>query len=272
MAPLLAEPKAMRSNKVQRTDLPRPPIDAAVAVETPEHIAFRYQVAGPSRRMIAYLIDSLIRAGVVVVALLVIATMALMPTLREGSGGLVFVLLFAVEWGYYVLFESIMRGSTPGKAALRLRVVKAGGYPISFLDSVVRNLLRGADFLPFGYILGVIVMGFDLRFRRLGDMAAGTLVVVEERHSVSRPLALPPAQPEELAALPLRIHLPPEELDTLELFLRRLPALTPAREAELGMILAPMYARRYSIAKYADATRFLFLIYHLATAKRRVVR
>lgn len=246
-------------------------IDATVEVETPEHIAFRYQVAGPSRRFVAYVIDSVIRVGVLFVALLVIGTVATLPSAGEASMGMVLVLVFVVEWGYYVFFELIMRGSTPGKAAMRLRVVKAGGYPISFIDSVLRNLLRAADFLPVGYVLGVITMAIDVRLRRLGDMAAGTLVVVEERHTVSRPLAILPPRQEELRELPPRLHLPPEEIDALELFLRRLGALTPAREAELGQLLAPVYARRFSITRYADATRFLFLVYHQATAKRRVV-
>ncbi len=84
------------------------------------------------------------------------------------------IVRFILEWGYYVFFETTASGRSPGKRALSLRVVKEGGYPIGFIDSVLRNLLRGADFLPVGYVVGLFAMAGDARFRRLGDRVAGT--------------------------------------------------------------------------------------------------
>ena len=76
------------------------------------------------------------------------------------------IVAFVLEWGYYVFFETTGDGRSLGKRALSLRVVKEGGYPIGFIDSVLRNLLRGADFLPFGYVVGLFAMAGDSRFRR----------------------------------------------------------------------------------------------------------
>ena len=84
-------------------------------------------------------------------------------------------------WGYFVFFEVIWHGQTPGKRWVGLRVIKEGGYPLGFVDSVIRNVVRLADFLPAYYMLGAIVMFIDPRSRRLGDLAAGTLVVRERR-------------------------------------------------------------------------------------------
>ena len=157
-------------------------LDNTVEVETPEHVRFRFRAAGPTRRAWAYLIDLLVRAGILL-AVEVVLVLATGHHLRAGrqvvsSGTL--IMLFLLEWVYFVFFEAVWNGTTPGKRALRLRVVKAGGYPLSFMDAVLRNLLRTADFLPVGYLLGLVAMTWDGRFARLGDRAAGTMVVIED--------------------------------------------------------------------------------------------
>ena len=124
-----------------------PPLDTVAEIETPEHIRFRYQLAGPARRMMAYLIDLLVRVVFVIFVFLLLSLSSLLVT--DGfSAGAVLVVLFAVEWGYYVLWESLWSGRTPGKRSMNLRVLKEGGYPTGFLDIALRNLLRAADFLP----------------------------------------------------------------------------------------------------------------------------
>lgn len=94
---------------------------------------------------------------------------------------IIVALTFGVVWGYYVFFELVWHGQSPGKRWIGLRVIKEGGYPIGFADSAIRNLLRIIDFLPFDCTVGVVVMLLDRRSRRLGDLAAGTLVVKERR-------------------------------------------------------------------------------------------
>jgi uncharacterized RDD family membrane protein YckC len=244
----------------------RDPLDTTVEIETPEHVRFRYHVAGPAKRALAYLIDLVIRATVVLVIAIVamIAGVAAGDAMAHASGGLVILVMFVVEWGYYVLFETFWSGRTPGKRALSLRVVTEGGHPLRFVDSLLRNLLRAADLLPFAYAIGLVVMGRDPRFRRLGDLAAGTIVIAEERSMVAGPLRLnPPPTPAELAPLPQRLPLSGDELDAIELFLRRVGKLSPLRETELAEMVAPIFARRIG-ARYRDPTRFLGLLHYRA--------
>jgi hypothetical protein len=107
-------------------------------------------------------------------------------------------------------------------------------------------------------------MGRDPRFRRLGDLAAGTIVIAEERYAVAGPLRLtPPPTAAELKSIPQRVPLSGEELDAIELFLRRVGKLSPARENELAEMVAPVFAKRLGV-RYKDATRFLGLLHHRA--------
>jgi uncharacterized RDD family membrane protein YckC len=247
----------------------REPLDTTAVVETPEHVRFRYQLAGPARRIIAYIIDLFVR-GAIVLAILMLGALggALGFEGLAGAGvGVVLVLMFAVEWGYYVLLETLTAGRSIGKRAMRLRVVKQGGLPLGFGDSVLRNLLRAADFLPNLYALGLLVMGNDRWFRRLGDMVAGTLVISEERIRMQQALRINPVPTAaELARLPERPPLSPGDVEAIELFLRRTGELSPARENELAEMVAPIYARRMGV-RYRDAARFLALLYHRATER-----
>jgi uncharacterized RDD family membrane protein YckC len=239
-------------------------LDTTAEVESPEHVRFSHQVAGPAKRALAYAIDLLLRGGVIFVMflLLSVAGVAGGGLVAGASQGVMLVVLFAMEWGYYVLFETIFSGRTPGKMALRLRVVTDSGHPLSIVDSFLRNLLRAADFLPAAYALGVLVMGRDPRFRRLGDMVAGTMVIVEERHIVSSVVRVePPPSDAELAWLPSRVPLSRDELDAIELFLRRTGTLSPARELELAEMVAPTFARRMGL-RFTNPIRFLQLLYH----------
>lgn len=237
------------------------PLDTVLEVETPEQVRFRYQLAGPARRGSAYLLDLMIRGAIVLVAVLILS-MAGMSLFGGASVGALLLLLFAVEWGYYVLFESLWSGRTPGKKALRLRVVREGGYPTTFLDTVLRNLLRAADFLPSFYALGAALVGLDPRFRRLGDMVAGTVVIVEDSARLTAALQISPLPTaEEFAALPERPPLEAADLAALELFLRRADSLHPDRARELAELVAPVYARRLGGRRVPDPVRFLALLY-----------
>src|SRR5688572_4645106 len=218
---------------------PRLPLDCTAEVETPEHVRFRYRLAGPARRALAYGIDLAIRAAAVVVLAIVLQIASGGGAeLGNASQGMLLLFAFLLEWGYYVVFETAMAGRSPGKRLLSLRVIKEGGFPIGLVDSLLRNLLRAADFLPAGYALGLLAMASDGRFRRLGDRVAGTMVVVEERGTVVAPLSLsPPPAPGELEALPHRIPLTASERESLELFLRRRD-LAPALRQELAEMIA----------------------------------
>ena len=247
-------------------------LDNTVEVETPEHVRFRFHAAGPTRRAWAYLVDWVVRIIVFLLVELVmgLATGGHLWSSKAITGSGTLLLLFLIEWGYFVAFEASWNGTTPGKRLLKLRVVKVGGYPLSFADAVLRNLLRTADFLPVGYLLGLLVMSWDNRFARLGDRAAGTMVVIEDPVRVAPSIILdPPATPAELEIFPHHVVLSLPEREAIELLLRRRD-LSPARQSELANAVAPLFARRLAI-EIADPVRFLALLYCVAVGGRTVV-
>jgi uncharacterized RDD family membrane protein YckC len=196
-------------------------IDTLRRFETPEGVEITLRLAGPVPRAAAFVIDLAVRAGLYLV-LLPLAGLA-------GLGmGLLLLALFLLEWLYPVFFE-LRRGATPGKRAMGLVVVHADGTPVGPSASLLRNLLRALDFLPVLYGLGLAAMLVDRDFRRLGDFAAGTLVIHRE-----------PAVP--AAALPARVPLaPPQPLDlamqqAILAFAERSASLSPSRRVELAAL------------------------------------
>jgi uncharacterized RDD family membrane protein YckC len=169
------------------------PLDAdEYTIATPENVTFDYQVAGIGSRFIGALIDTL--AIVILLFLLnVLLIVALNAVGDNGAAatdlgddpgwvaGLVIAIYalinFSLFWGYYFVFELGWQGQTPGKRLAGTRVVKLDGGGPGFLDVAIRNLVRLVDFLPFAYALGFVVMFFNRNARRLGDFAAGTLVI-----------------------------------------------------------------------------------------------
>lgn len=208
-----------------------------VTVVTPENIPLSLELAGLGSRFGALLLDlvaqivTLIAVGTVVLIVAAItsnfwssaAGRALSNWLIAGGILLAFLILF----GYFVLFETIWNGQTPGKKVFNLRVVRDGGYPINFLSAATRNLIRIADFLPAAYGAGALSVFFNDQYKRLGDMAAGT-VVVKERPAFSfaptparAPNASAPARPNAAALLPPGVRHPSDELSPAELDLLR---------------------------------------------------
>ena len=238
-------------------------LDNTVEVETPEHVRFRFRAAGPTRRAWAYLIDLLVRVGLLLIIelVLVFATGNHLRSSKAVMSGGTLLALFVIEWLYFVGFEAAWNGTTPGKRALRLRVVKAGGYPLSFMDAVLRNLLRTADFLPVGYLLGLVSMTWDGRFVRLGDRVAGTMVVIEDPVRVAPPITLDPSpSAAEIEAFAHHVALPLPEREAVELLLRR-RELAAARRLELAEMVAPALASRLGV-RMGDPVRFLALLHH----------
>ncbi len=145
-------------------------VDNRLNIETPEGVEFQLTLAGPLPRIIAAIIDLTIRA---------IAYMAMVTVLGlmgDSGIGLLLIAMFAIEWGYPIAFEMYANGATPGKKIMKLHVLHTDGTPIGWHASIIRNLLRIADFLPFGYAFGIVSMSATSNFQRLGDLAAGTAV------------------------------------------------------------------------------------------------
>ncbi|MCC5866008.1 MAG: RDD family protein [Wenzhouxiangella sp.] len=203
-------------------------VDTRLAVETPDGIELDLIPAGPVLRAAAWLIDSVIRAGMLIGLGFVLSAL--------GAAGIALLILawFLINWWYPVLFEVLAGGATPGKKAFGLRVVNEDGTPVGWGASIVRNLLRQVDFLPFGYGAGLLAMHCNSRFQRLGDLAAATLVVYRD-WSVTSARALPPG-PAEPPPLPLA----PAEQQILLTFAERGSALNPERIGELAGIMTPV--------------------------------
>lgn len=202
-------------------------LDSVVAAETPEGIMLELRPAGLSARFCAFLIDWLIRIAVLYAAAFVAGFL--------GGIGFAFwlILLFVLEWFYPVAFELGRGGATPGKRAMGLKVVMDNGLPVTPGASMTRNLLRFADFLPFGYGFAVISMLVRGDGKRLGDIAAATLVVHQRRAAAKATLdmvtPLAPAHP-----------LPARDQGAVIALAARAPTLTMERLNELAAIAAPV--------------------------------
>jgi len=204
-------------------------IDTLKYLETPEGVGIGLRVAGPVPRALAWALDTLIR-----VAFYVVLALVLLQLGPLGNGAF-FIVLFAGEWFYPVVGEVLFNGATPGKRALGLRVVSDDGAPVDLTASLIRNLLRFVDFLPFAYGFGLIAMMLNGDFKRLGDLAAGTLVIHREatvpRSAVQRFEPLAPA-----------FNLLPEERQAILDFAERRSLLSAERAAELAGLTGALAA------------------------------
>ena len=229
-----------------------------ISIATPEGVDLDLTLAGLGSRFVAAVIDGLIQLTVLSALwfLGVLLGLGMASGLDEDVAGgvtavlaaVILVLFFLVLFGYHVAFETWASGRSPGKRWTGLRVVRSGGAPVSFLNSAVRNLLRLVDFLPSLYGLGTIAILASGRNQRLGDMAAGTLVVQEHRAPRDAPPggnALPAPGPPtawrgvapgyagwDVSAVSA------DELATVRRFLERRPYLTSDARGRLAWDLA----------------------------------
>ncbi|MCC6606923.1 MAG: RDD family protein [Anaerolineae bacterium] len=159
--------------------------DEFLNIDTPENVVFGYEVVGIGSRFLAALVDTTI-IGLLLMATNAILILVVVGGFDELSSASSFLLAmlslisFAFFWGYYIFFEMTWNGSSPGKRQVGIRVIRADGTPITLAESVIRNLVRLIDFLPGAYGLGLVTMFIDSKARRLGDLAANTLVVREQ--------------------------------------------------------------------------------------------
>ena len=174
-----------------------------IEVVTPEQVAIRYELAGFGSRCLAMMIDYVLQLVIFLILLLGFYTYMLLSGGLAANGdfweqmsqsivvGIGILVLFLVSWGYYIAFETLWNGATPGKRVMGLRVVKDGGHPVDFRAVLIRNLLRAVDALPGVPLAPIYGFGFvavlaNNQYKRLGDMAAGTLVVRHGREDEQR--------------------------------------------------------------------------------------
>lgn len=213
-------------------------------IDTPENVTFDYDVAGIGSRFLAALVDTfLIGLGQVIVfgTLFLLLRNSLDSALASMAFSWIIASLglvsFVFLWGYYIGFELFWNGQSPGKRWFGLRVIRVDGTPISLTESVIRNLVRLIDLLPMAYGVGVVTMFINSNSRRVGDLAAGTVVVYDRKEAGLSDLA--PATPAAWEGNVLPVVLPEsfpleklsrQELDVIEEFLLRRDNLSNRQE------------------------------------------
>jgi uncharacterized RDD family membrane protein YckC len=176
-------------------------------VDTPENVVFQYKLAGIGSRFIAAFLDNLLIAVMQILLLYLAFTLDIRST--PVLVAFISLIAFGIVSGYYIFFEGTQNGKSPGKARMRLRVVKQDGTPIGMEEAILRNFLRLIDFLPAYYMLGVLVMFFDPYSRRLGDFVAGTVVIIDQSRKESIEQSI-----ENMHTNIRREHPPNHELDS----------------------------------------------------------
>jgi uncharacterized RDD family membrane protein YckC len=206
-------------------------LDTTARIGTPEGIELTLRVAGPVPRALAWVLDLLIRGVILVIIGLGAGAFG------QFGAAVMMLSMFLLEWLYPAWFEVNWSGSTPGKRAMGLMVLHDDGTPVRWSAALTRNLLRALDFLPFLYFLGYCAMVSNRDFKRLGDLAANTLVVY--RDELPRTLKIPEAPP---FAPP--VPLSAAEQRTVLDFAERSVRLTPERSAELAQLVPSLTSDR----------------------------
>jgi uncharacterized RDD family membrane protein YckC len=205
-------------------------LDTRHSLETPEGASLPLTPAGFGVRCMAQCIDFLIR----VIAYMVIS---IPVAFIDSSGGLLLILVFLLEWFYPVFFEVTRHGRTPGKKSMGIHVINDDATPVTFAPSLLRNLLRVVDWLPFFYLTGIISSVLNRQFKRLGDLAAGTMVVYDI------PVVRDPSF-DVKGQLAVPSDFSTEEQRSILAFAERSKYLSNERQSELAVVLQPVIAAK----------------------------
>jgi uncharacterized RDD family membrane protein YckC len=261
-------------------------IDLTATIQTPENIEFEYRLSGPFTRFPALFVDFIIRGLIILAAYLLLAiAMAAMQfsfgNVFFGDFGTLVVMVFdfLLWWFYGVLFEIYWNGQTPGKRLFKIRVISADGRPINTFQAVVRNLVRPADFGPFlsleviskefppVYLLPTFLVAFlcmvaTRRFQRLGDLAAGTMVVMNEKSWVPRNVKL---EDPRIAALsqyiPANFKMSTTLAKAIALYVERRDDIPMGRRLELANIIASPLMKRFEFRSDTSGDLLLCALY-----------
>ncbi|MGB0595523.1 MAG: RDD family protein [Rubripirellula sp.] len=258
-------------------------LDTTIAVVTPENISFEYQLAGPFRRLPAFLIDFVVRWVVILaIVLLIWITGGLINLSQLGPFMLAttFLVYFIISWFYGTLMETYFNGRTVGKWACGLRAIDIDGRPISGKRALIRNLLRVADLMPLAAIssvapdvppafmiptgmVGLTTMICTRRMQRLGDLAAGTMVIVDER-SWRLPVVKvdDPRVPALASFFPGDHRVSRSMARTLAIYAERRHYLTPARRREVARHLTEPLVEKFEFRRDIDPDLLMYALYY----------
>jgi uncharacterized RDD family membrane protein YckC len=223
-------------------------ISTDLVIETPENVVLTYRLAGPAARLLAYMLDFLLRAALLY-AIYNVVGMGMAAGFGGISLGVFLLIVFFVDWAYYGVSEGFFRGKTIGKYIFGLRVIQEQGYPITLWGALLRNIIRAGDSMPLYVIFpcygaGFLTMLAAGKFRRLGDLVARTVVIEERRVSVPRePIIL--EKIEALSRTELGGFVPAgQTLALIEQFLGRRHVLTYRRGHAMAYLLARALAKK----------------------------
>jgi uncharacterized RDD family membrane protein YckC len=231
---------------------------AEYSVLTPERVSLQYDIAGIGSRGAAAIVDTVIQ--IVSVIVLAIGSFAagvvgaLFGVRGTALGVFMFALfvlaLFVVMAGYFMLFEILWNGQTPGKRLVGVRVMRENGYPIRPVDAVIRNVVRIVDWLPGMYGIGLLTMLLNKRSKRLGDFASGTIVIREGARGAAAAM-IPTAGTARGYALSN------SDATLVRDFLTRRVTMNTVARADLAQRLASTLATRYGLSVEGEAEKFL---------------
>jgi uncharacterized RDD family membrane protein YckC len=255
----------------------QPQPDSDLVVPTPERVSFDYQVAGLGTRAVAQVLDLLIVSGILVAVYFVAVAVSLAQVV---TGQLIAIFgSFVVIFGYFWVSEALWSGQTVGKKAFRLRAVGDRGEPLTFAQAGIRNIVRIVDFLPYGYGVGLIVLFVNGKGKRLGDLAAGTIVVKDSDHiwlwqlpGARAPVAPPGSPPQTAlaAASPAELtlrRLDPELRRFVTSYARRRPELSLEVRIQLASQVQP--SLRKALPEVFAQSGPLAALDHLADLERQ---
>ena len=254
--------------------------DDYLSIDTPENVAFGYDVAGIGSRFLAALVDTILILVLLVVVnlplflLAGVLSAALTDEISIWAFAISGLISFTLFWGYYIFFEMIWNGQSPGKRWVGLRVIRADGTPITLVETIIRNLVRLVDFLPAYYGVGVVTMFVNEQSRRLGDLAAGTLVVHDratitlESLAMEKSSSLDSVQPVSAATADLPIErLTSRDIQMVEDFLHRGNQLSN-RAALAHRLIMALFERMDLPDPYVDSQEAERLLAEIVRASR----
>jgi uncharacterized RDD family membrane protein YckC len=243
-----------------------------LTIQTPEYVGFQYILAGLGSRATAYLLDTAIRILFLLVLFTVIILLSrglpsLDPTGILSSLSKNWIMALGViaygiiDLGYFFLFEALWNGQTPGKRQQRLRVIRMDGAPIGWLGSAIRNIIRAIDILAGVYPIGFVVMFMSRNSQRIGDYAAGTVVIVERSRGVPKAGTTHEHTDEEPQGdIEAYVStLKPKQYQVLRAFLQRREELDQDHRQQLARLLVQRLMDQWEISQRLDISYESFL-------------
>jgi uncharacterized RDD family membrane protein YckC len=243
-----------------------------LTIQTPEYVGFQYILAGLGSRATAFLLDTAIRLLFLLVIFVVIILLSQRLTSLDPTG---IVSSLSKNWiiasgviaygiidlGYFLLFEALWNGQTPGKRQQRLRVIRMDGSPIGWLGSAIRNILRAVDILAGVYPIGVVVMFMSRNSQRIGDFAAGTVVIVERSRGIPKErTARQHTSEEKRGDIEAYIStLEPKQYQVLRSFLERREEMDQDHRQQLARLLVQRLMDQWEISQRLDISYESFL-------------